>query len=504
MTDIGRGTRLSAASLAARLPYDRSAVTPGIVHLGIGAFCRAHMAVYVDNLLKTDPSWGIIAASLRRPDTRDALAPQDFLYTLAVRSGSGTTTRVIGSLLEVLDASTQRDRLLAAMTDPRIRIVSLTVTEKGYCCDPATRTLDPRHLDIIHDLAHSDVPRSAPGLLVKALELRRAAGVAPFTVLCCDNLPANGETTARVVTAFAALRSPDLADYIESEVAFPSTMVDRIVPATTDDDRRSIMEETGLWDAWPVVTEPFSQWVIEDRFSAGRPPFETVGAQVVADVRPFELMKLRMLNGSHSTLAYLGYLAGYEFVSDAIADSAFHRLIYDLMTEEVISTLPTGIGDLGAYRDALLDRFANPALRHRTWQIAMDGSQKLPQRLLGTIRDRLARGAPIARAALGVAAWMRYVTGIDEQGREIDVRDPLAERLRQISDSAGGAPKRLVGGLLEVIEVFGDDLPRNESFRTVVTGHLTSLFGRGALETIRSIVNRDEAQVSNKRAVPPS
>jgi fructuronate reductase len=295
------------------------------------------------------------------------------------------------------------------------------------------------------------------------------------------------------VTGFAALLRPDLADYIEKEVAFPSTMVDRIVPATTEDDRKFVFEATGLWDAWPVKTEPFSQWVIEDNFSAGRPPFETVGAQLVTDVRPFELMKLRMLNGSHSILAYLGYLAGYQFVSEALADPAFRTLIYEFMTEEVMDTLSKDIGDLDTYRDAVLQRFANPALRHRTCQIAMVGSQKLPQRLLGLIRDRLSRGLPFTRAALGVAAWARYVTGVDERGHRIDVRDPLAERLCATAQSAAGVPATLVDRLLGVAEIFGGDLPRSEAFRAILTGHLQSLFERGAAETVRSLVLRGPA-----------
>lgn len=482
--------RLGLANAAARLPYDRSKLTPGIVHLGVGAFHRAHIAAYVESILRIDPSWGIIGASLRRPDTREALAPQDFLYTLVERSGAGTATRVIGSLLNVLDATTQRAALIAAMTDPRIRIVSLTVTEKGYCHDPATGMLDPQHTDIAHDLMTPAEPVSAPGLIVRALELRRAAGSDPFTVLCCDNLPSNGETTARVVTGFARLRDPELADYIAREVAFPSTMVDRIVPATTDADRELVARAMGADDAWPVVTEPFTQWVIEDRFPAGRPPLEAAGAQLVADVRPFELMKLRMLNGSHSTIAYLGYLAGYVYVSEAMADPAFHSFIHGLMTDEVIDTLPKDFYDLGAYRDALLERFGNPALRHRTWQIAMDGSQKLPQRLLGTIRDRLSRNLPVTRAALGVAAWMRYVTGVDEQGREIEVKDPLADRLRTISKSAGASATRLADGLLGVAEIFGNDLPPSETFRTQLVAHLGALFQDGALKTVQSVVRR--------------
>ncbi len=443
------------------------------------------MAAYVDGVLASDPSWGIIGASLKRPDTRNALAPQDFLYTLAVRSGAGTTTRFIGSLLDVLDATRQRDELLAAMIDPHIRIVSLTVTEKGYCHDPATGQLDPEHPDILHDLAHPDSPVTAPGLIARALQLRRTAGICPFTVLSCDNLPANGETTARIITGYAALQSGALANHIASEVAFPSTMVDRIVPATTDDDRKLVCEASGLWDSWPVMTEPFTQWVVEDHFPNGRPALEPAGVEFVNDVRPFELMKLRMLNGSHSSLAYLGYLAGYEFVSEAISDPAFGAFIHDLMTEEVMSTLPGDVGKLAVYRDALLERFRNPALRHRTWQIAMDGSQKLPQRLLGTIRDRLARNASITRAGLGVAAWMRYVTGTDEHGRKIDVRDPLALRLRAIAEAAGDEPAKLVDGLLNVRDVFGDDLPRNDQLRTVLTDHLLSLFGLGARETAR-------------------
>jgi fructuronate reductase len=448
------------------------------------------MAAYVDEVLPTDPTWGLIGASLCRSATRDALAPQQFLYTLAVQSNAGLTTRFIGALLDVLDAATQRPALIAAMTDPAIRIVSLTVTEKGYCHDPATGQLDPDHPYVRHDLAHPSAPVTVPGLIVHALEVRRAKGIAPFAVLCCDNLPDNGKTTERIVGGFAALRDERLADHIAREVAFPCTMVDRIVPATTESDRQLVLEATGLADAWPVMTEPFSQWVIEDRFPSGRPPLEAAGAQFVNDVRPFELMKLRMLNGSHSILAYLGYLAGYAHVSEAIGNPELRTLVHEFMTDEAAPTLPDGAGDLEAYRDALLERFGNTALRHRTWQIAMDGSQKLPQRLLGTIRDRLARDLPIRRAALGVAAWMRYVSGVDERGDKIDVRDPLAARLQEISAGSAGRPANLVDGLLSIAEVFGQDLPRHEGFRAELVGHLTMLLRRGALETVR-LVNRE-------------
>ncbi|HEX2135386.1 MAG TPA: mannitol dehydrogenase family protein [Microvirga sp.] len=456
--------RLSEATLAAlprdieRPAYDRAATRVGIVHLGIGAFHRAHQAVYVDDRLAAGESeWAICGASLRAPDTSDALSPQDGLYTVAVRAGDGERLRVIGSVRQLLVAPPDPEALLQAMSDPGVRIVSLTVTEKGYCHDPATGTLREDHPEIRTDLAHPLAPRTAPGFLVEALRRRRADGSPPFTVLCCDNLPANGETVARVVARYAALVDPDLGRFVENEVAFPSTMVDRIVPATTDADRQAIAARLGVEDAWPVVTEPFTQWVIEDRFGAGRPRLEEAGAELVADVAPYELMKLRLLNGSHSTLAYLGYLAGYETVSDVMADPAFARLVRGLMDEEVTPTLTVPPGaDLAGYKRSLVERFANPALRHRTWQIAMDGSQKLPQRLLGTIRDRIRAGAPFPRLALGVAAWMRYVTGVDEKGQTIDVRDPLAARLRALADEAGPVPDRLGRALLGVTEVFGE------------------------------------------------
>jgi fructuronate reductase len=488
--------RLSASLLKSppakvRVPdYDRSTITSGIVHLGIGAFHRAHMAVYVDDLLAKNPSWGIVGASLRRPDTKDALAPQDFLYTLAVRDASGTACRVIGSILDVMDANTQRAELIALMADPKIRIVSLTVTEKGYCYDPATGVLDEKHTDIVHDLAHPDEPSSAPGIILAALRQRMLAGAPAFTVMSCDNLPSNGKTCGRIVTRLAELVSAELAAWVKANVAFPSTMVDRIVPATTDADRQIVSDATGVEDAWPIMTEPFTQWVIEDHFPGGRPPFEQVGAQLVEEVELYELMKLRMLNGSHSTLAYLGYLSGHQYVADAIGDPAIRKLIHGLMTEEVMPTLPMSRESLERYRDALLARFENPALKHRTWQIAMDGSQKLPQRLLGTIRDLLKAGEGgqgFTRLALGVAAWMRYVTGIDEKGQPIEVKDPLAMRLRAIADASANNASRLAAGLFEVSEIFGTDLPTNPVFTEEVSSHLASLFADGGAKTVAKV-----------------
>jgi fructuronate reductase len=485
-------TRLSLAVLSnlksgTRVPdYDRKVVTAGIVHLGIGAFHRAHMAVYVDDLLAVDPSWGIVGASLRRPDTKEALEPQDGLYTIAVRDAAGTHPRVIGSILRVMDANSEREALLALMADPAIRIVSLTVTEKGYCHDPATGELDERHADIVHDLAHPGEPKSAPGMLVEALARRRAAGVEPFTVMSCDNLPSNGVTAKRIVTRMAALRDPALGEWVE-KVAFPSTMVDRIVPSTTDADREEVADLIGAEDAWPIMTEPFTQWVVEDEFPTGRPAFETVGAQLVEDVEPFEHMKLRMLNGSHSTMAYTGYLGGYQFIAEVMGDPAYVKLIHGLMSEEAMPTLDMPGTDLAAYRDQLLERFRNPALKHRTWQIAMDGSQKLPQRLLGTIRDRLGAGQTIERLGLGVAAWMRYVTGVDEKGGEIDVRDPLALKMHAIAADAGDDAEALFDGLVALSGIFGTDLADNAVFRETVVRHLESLFDKGVRETVAQV-----------------
>lgn len=484
--------RLSDATLSAipsdvaRPRFDRGATRIGIVHLGLGAFHRAHQAVATQAVLdRGDRAWGIAGVSLRSPDTRDALQPQDGLYTVAVRSGGGDRFEVVGAILRQLVAPEDPEAVLALMAAPDTRIVSLTVTEKGYCHHPATGALDEVHPDIVHDLAHPHAPRSAPGFLVEALRRRREAGLPPFTILSCDNLPANGETARRVVSAFAELRGAALGSFVAREVPFPSTMVDRIVPATTDADRALVAERLGVEDAWPVMTEPFSQWVIEDHFADGRPDWTLGGARFVADVEPFELMKLRLLNGSHSTLAYLGYLAGHETVSQAMADAPFAALLAAMMEREIAPTLPPLFGfDLAAYRAELLQRFRNPSLKHRTWQIAMDGSQKVPQRLLGTIRDRLAAGEPFERLALGLAGWIRYAGGRDERGGTIDVRDPMAARLKGLSEEAGDDPARLADAFLSLHEVFGDDLPADPRFRRALEEALERLITVGAAKAV--------------------
>jgi fructuronate reductase len=480
---------LSRATLSQLPPHvrrpslDVSGLETGIVHLGVGAFHRAHQAAYTDDVIHSgDFRWSTVGASLRAADTRDALKPQDWLYAVTEADQSGERLKVIGSLQGLHVAPENPGALLAMMCRPAVKIVSLTITEKGYCHDPVTAELNDDHADIQHDIAHSSAPRSAPGYIARAIKLRRESNLAPFTVLCCDNLPANGDTVRKVVSRLGALQDGELGRYIKDAIAFPSTMVDRIVPATTDDDRKRISAALGLRDSWPVMTEAFSQWVIEDNFPAGRPGW---AATFVSDVGPYETMKLRLLNGSHSCIAYLGYLSGHETVSDAMQDENLANFVRRLMDEESTPTLQLPRGaDVESYKTALIRRFYNPALRHRTWQIAMDGSQKLPQRLLGTARDRLKIGAPIDCLALGVAAWMRYVTGVDAQGKPIDVRDPLSIDLRRRADNAGLKADRLASALLGVESIFGKDLPLSAVFTRAVTKALDQLIIRGVRQTL--------------------
>lgn len=428
----------------------------GIVHLGLGAFYRAFGCVYIaDAMQASGGDWGIVGVSLRSPDTRDALKPQDWAYTSVTLAPDGPQTRVIDVLNDVLVAPEDPEAVLSAMADPGVKIVSLTVTEKGYCHNPATGALNPDHPDIRHDLTR-DLPRSAPGYIVRALQRRHAAGLPPFTVLTCDNLPHNGALVRGVVLDLARRIDPALADWIAAEGRFPATMVDRITPATTDDDIAQVKRLTGHHDAAPVMHEPFRQWAVQDDFVNGdRPDLAAAGAQMVDEVTAFEDMKLRMLNGTHSALAYLGYLAGHETISDTVADPVFAAYVRQCW-EEIMPAVaaPPGVS-LPDYADALFDRYANPAIRHRTWQIAMDGSQKLPQRLLGTLRENIAAGRESPALCLAVAGWMRYVAGTDETGGTIDVRDPLADLLR---DTATDAAPGTVTALLSLEQIFPADL----------------------------------------------
>ncbi|WP_167586436.1 mannitol dehydrogenase family protein [Kineococcus rubinsiae] len=492
--------RLSLATLPSVERRHRPLVDPaslgvGIVHLGIGAFHRAHQAVYTeDAVAAAGGDWGICGVTQRSRTVVDQLGPQDGLYTVLAHDAAGSEARVVGAVRELVFAGEAPDRLRELLAAPTTRVVTLTVTEKGYRHDPATGRLRRGDPDVAADLdgfAAGRAPRTVVGQLVAGLAARRDADAGPLTLLSCDNLPANGAVLRGLVAEFCdALPAGDaLRAWVEESVRFPSSMVDRIVPATTAADRDEAQRLLGLRDEGVVVTEPFRQWVVEDDFAAGRPAWERAGAVLTDDVAPFEAMKLRLLNGSHSTLAYLGVLAGHEHVADAVADEGIAALVARLMAHDVEPTLAVPAGfDVARYQQDLLDRFANPALRHRTLQIAMDGSQKLPQRLLGTISDALAAGREPRVACLGVAAWMRYVsTARSETGVPLPVDDPLAAHLAEVTAGAG-SPGAVADALLGVPEVFGTALPADDRFRALVGESLEALTRDGVAGAVRETV----------------
>lgn len=480
-------SRLSAATLrqatagAAKLPgADWAAQRVGILHLGIGAFHRAHQAVFTEDACVAAGStdWGICGVSQRSASVVNQLQPQDGLYGVLERSMAGSRLRVVGAVRDVLFAGAEPVRLTGRFVDPAVRVISLTVSEKGYRRDGTG------HLDVADPVVREDIQggtgRTVVGQVVRGLQARKAAGGASVTVLSCDNLSGNGGVIRRLVMDFCAAL-PDaegdpLADWIGSNVQFPSSMVDRIVPATTATDRAEARRLLGLDDEGLVVAESFRQWVIEDRFAAGRPAWELAGAEMTDDVAPYEAMKLRLLNGTHSMLAYLGALAGYETIAEAVRDDVLADAAARLMHEDVLPTLVSPEGtDLAAYSREVLDRFANPALRHRTVQVAMDGSQKLPLRLLGTIEDRLAEGQTPVWACRAVAAWMVYVAaGHDRLGRALPLDDPMAERLREAAGT-GGSPSRIVDGLLGVREVFSAELAASTALRDTLVPNVEDL-----------------------------
>ncbi len=422
-------TRLSDATLGqlpadvARPRYDRAGVRTGIVHLGVGAFHRAHQAVFTDDCLNAGATeWGIAAASLRNSDTRNALTPQDGLYTLALRENDAQALRVIGAIGPMFVAPENPAALLAAMADPSVRIVSLTVTEKGYTANVASGDLRLDDAGVQFDLANPTTPRTAIGYVAQALAMRRTAGIAPFTVLSCDNLPGNGQLTHRVLTQFAEARDPDLARYVAGEVACPSCMVDRIVPATTDADRIVIEARLGMRDAWPVLAEPFFQWVIEDHFPNARPEWERSGVEFVADVAPYEAMKLRLLNGAHSTIAAMGRVSGHATVAEAIGNPVIRAFITAYWAE-VAPTIAPG-SDVAGYTARLLSRFDNTALHHKTAQIATDASLKVPLRIVAPLRELIAMGRPAPMLTFALAAWIRSCQGADQAGAAMPLSDP--------------------------------------------------------------------------------
>jgi len=456
MNPQAAATGLCQAALDALPPavqrpaYVRAHTRIGVVHFGPGAFHRAHQAVYLDDVLASDPDWAISAVSLHSPGVRDALAPQDGLYTL-VLLGEQPALRVVGSIREVLCAPQQREAVAARLSDPDVRLVTLTITEKGYCL--ADAGVDATHPDIAHDLAHPREPTSAIGWLVEGLRLRRGRGLPAYTVLSCDNLADNGGRLRRAVLDYAGRIDPQLAAWIEREVGFPRSMVDSITPATDDGLRSRVQEALGLADAWPVQREPYTQWVVEDDFRNGRPPLERAGVVLSNELAGYDRAKLRLLNASHSALAYLGSLLELESVAEAMREPLLAGFVESLMRQDILPTLqlPAGLDGPG-YVDAILDRFRNPAIRHLLAQIAWDGSQKIPVRLLGTIADALAAGRPVDRLCLPVAGWLQFLRR--QAGRGTSIVDPLADALARLGAACSGDAAADVAAFLALDAVF--------------------------------------------------
>jgi fructuronate reductase len=429
--------RLSAAVLAdlpediRRPSYDRGAIRTGVIHLGIGAFHRAHQAVLFEAALEAgDMRWGVCGVSLRSAAVRDQLEPQDGLYSLVERDAAGERVRIIGAVRDALVAPENPEAVIAALASPDVHLVTLTITEKGYRLTGGS--LDFSDPEIVHDLAEPAAPKSAVGFLVAGLARRRAGGLPPFTVLSCDNLPHNGRLLRDAVLDFAGRIDSALARWIAAEGAFPQTMVDRIVPAATDADVAALAIRIGCEDRAMVKTEPFFQWVIEDRFCSPRPDFAALGARLTTAIAPWEEAKLRLLNGAHSAIAYAGGLIGIEHVHEFVALEQGRRFVESLWDESVTTLSPPPGLDLDRYRAALMARFANPALRHRTAQIAMDGTQKLPQRIIAPLVSRLERGDASPMLTMVLAAWMRWVGERVAHGGETVLADPLAKRLAVI------------------------------------------------------------------------
>ncbi len=477
--------------LEGRLPtpaYPRHAVRTGIVHFGVGGFHRSHQAMFIDRLLNLggSPDWGICGVGVLATDARmqEILRQQDGLYTLVLKDSEGTEdARIIGSLTEYLFAPDDPAAVIRKLADPATRIVSLSITEGGYSISDSTGEFDPRTPDVLHDLVPDTIPTSVFGLITAALAQRRGQGTAPFTIMSCDNIQGNGNVARKALVSFAGLKDPGLAGWISDNVTFPNSMVDRITPATTDLDRAAVSEAYGVDDAWPVVAEPFEQWVLEDRFPAGRPRLEDVGVQIVDDVEPYELMKLRLLNASHQVMSYLGYLAGHRYVHEACADPLFADFIAGYMEKEASPTLlPVPGIDLEGYRNELIHRFSSPAIRDTLARQMVDASERIPKFLLPVIREQLRCGGPIDRSVLVIAAWARFLEGTDENGARIDITDRRLSELRTAARADHAEP----GAFLNLTGIFGD-LGGNARFADAYRQARESLQQDGARGAVRNL-----------------
>ena len=471
--------------------YDRSQVTAGIVHFGVGGFHRAHQAMYLDDLMNAGQAldFGICGVGVMPSDKHmaDVMAAQDGLYTLVEKHADGTyAPRVIGSIIDYKFAPDNVEDVLATMAAETTKIVSLTVTEGGYNFHHVTGEFNFDNADVAHDLGQGAVPRTTFGLVTEALRRRRAAGTPPFTVMSCDNIQGNGDVAREMFTAFAKAKNAELGAWMTDNVAFPNSMVDRITPVTTDADRAEIAQRFGITDAWPVVCEPFTQWVLEDHFTLGRPAYDDVGVQIVDDVMPYELMKLRLLNASHQALTYFGYLAGYRYAHEVCQDPLFADFLMAYMTHEGQPTLrPVPGVDLEDYKQTLIARFSNPEIRDTLARLCAESSDRIPKWLMPVVREQLAAGGDIHRSAAVVASWARYAEGTDEAGEPIEIVDRLAESLKTTAKHNRDNPTAFI----ENRELFGDVID-DERFVSAYTQALECLHRDGARATLEMLARK--------------
>lgn len=468
--------------------YDRAGLKAGIIHFGVGGFHRAHQAVAIDDLLNQGlaADWAICGVGLLEGDRRmrDALASQDYLYSLTLKHANGDLeTRVIGSIVDYIFAPDSPQLLLAKLTEPSTRIVSLTITEGGYNFDRVTGVFDSENPVIKSDVEGSSAPTTVFGFVVEALRLRREQGIPPFTVMSCDNIQGNGDIARDMFSSFADLISPELGSWVRDNVRFPNSMVDRITPVTSEQDVALVESRLGVHDLWPVVAEPFFQWVIDDHFNLGRPELEKSGVQLVGDVTPYELMKLRLLNASHQGLCYFGYLSGYRYAHEATADPAISGFLLKYMRNEAEPTLKPVPGiDLHAYQDKLIERFANPEVRDTLARLCAESSDRIPKWLVPVIREQLAKGGEITRSAAIVASWARYAEGLDEQGNPINVVDPMRDELMDIARGQRQNPLAFI----QNSKLFGD-LASDSRFAEAYLSALNSIFEKGAHATVKGL-----------------
>lgn len=471
--------------------YDRSATTPGIVHFGVGGFHRAHQAMYLNRLMNQGKAldWGIIGMGVMDSDQRmrDVLTDSDGLYTLVVKNPDGTRhVEVIGSILDFLYAPDDLHAAIEQLADPAIRIVSLTVTEGGYNVHPVTGEFDLTNAAIAADLANEQAPRTTFGLISAGLKLRRERGIAPFTIMSCDNIQGNGEVAHKMFGAFATALDPEFGEWVQHNVSFPNSMVDRITPVTTNADREDVAQTYGIEDAWPVVCEDFEQWVLEDKFVAGRPPYEEAGVQLVEDVVPYELMKLRLLNATHQGLCYFGHLAGYRAVHDVARNELFADFLLRYMKKEAEPTLRELPGvDLDAYQHKLIERYSNEYVADTVARLCADSSDRIPKWLMPVVRENLAAGREVALSAAIVASWARYAEGTDETGEAITIVDRLAEEVHAAASKHNEDPL----AFLRQRDLFGDVVD-DERFTTPYLKTLQSLHEHGSLATLAELMGQ--------------